>query len=113
MADFSEVLLTGSTDGVFVNVVATASPGTVIHTAATAEKFDHIHLWASNVSTANKKLTVEFGSTISLIEVTIPFEDGLYTVVPGLPLTGAKVCRAFATATDVIFVGGYVVRRST
>ena len=112
MAAFSKVLLSGSTDGKQIKVVATATAGTTIHTAhATAQ--DEIWLWAVNSSTTAVKLTVEWGEATAPdgnIEVTIPAESGYLMVVPGLVLTNSLVVKAFAATANVILINGYVNR---
>ena len=108
----SRQLLSGSTNGRGVKVAATATPGTLIHTAH-ATSLDEVWLWCVNSDTAARKLTVEFGGTTSpddLIEVTIPAESGLVLVSPGLTVTGGVVVRAFAATANVLVVMGHVNR---
>lgn len=106
--------LSGSTDGRLIKVVATATPGTTIHTSVagtTPGTFDEIWLQAVNSDTTDRKLTIEWGGTTApddLIEVTIPAESGLFIVVSGLILQNSSVVRAFAAAANVIMIGGYV-----
>jgi hypothetical protein len=110
----SKLKLSGSTDGRMVKVAATATAGTTIHTAH-ATNLDEVWLWAVNSDTTARKLTIELGGTTSpddLIEVTIFGESGLALVVPGLPLTGSVVVRAFAATANVISIAGYVNRIS-
>ena len=112
MATYTKEILSGSTDGAPVKVAATATAGTLIHTASATAK-DEIYLWAVNTDTVARKLTIEWGGTTApdnLIEVTIQPEAGLVPIVPGLPLTNSKVVRAFAAAANVINVVGYVNR---
>ena len=114
MSVFTKEFLSGSTSGRNVKVAATATPGTLIHTAVsgTSSK-DEIYLYATNTSTSAVKLTIEFGGTTSpddLIEVTIPGEAGLYLVVPGLILNNALSVRAFADTANVININGFVNR---
>ena len=108
----SRQLLSGSTNGRGVKVAATATPGTLIHTAH-ATSLDEVWLWCVNSDTVARKLTVEFGGTTSpddLIEVAIPAESGLVLVSPGLTVTGGVVVRAFAATANVLAVHGYVNR---
>lgn len=108
----SRQLLSGSTNGRGVKVAATATPGTVIHTAH-ATSLDEVWLWCVNSDSSARKLTVEFGGTTSpddLIEVSIPPESGLVLVSPGLTVTGGVVVRAFAATANVLVVTGYVNR---
>lgn len=112
MATYTKELLSGSTDGAPVKVAATATAGTLIHTASATAK-DEVYLWAVNTDTTARKLTIEWGGTTNpdnLIELTIQPEAGLVVVIPGLPLTNLKVVRAFAATANVINVVGYVNR---
>lgn len=112
MATYSKVQLSGGTTGKNVKVAATATAGTLIHTAH-ATSIDEIWLWCVNSDTSDRKLTIEFGGVAApddLIEITIPAEDGLYLVVPGLTLTNSLVVRAFAATANVLTINGYVNR---
>ena len=117
MATFTKRVLSGSTEGLGIKVAATATLGTTIHTASsTATDIDEVYLWAVNSDTSARKLTIEFGGATTpdrLIEVTIPPEDGLMLVVPGLPLQGnatPKVITAFCATADVVMIYGFVNR---
>jgi hypothetical protein len=118
MATFSKITLSGSTDGRMIQVGATSTPGTLIHTASsTATTYDELWLYAVNSDTTARKLTLEFGGTsvaADLMESTIPAESGLYLLVPGLVLKGnstaALVVRAFAATAAVVNIAGYVNR---
>lgn len=114
MTTFSKRVLSGSTDGRPIKVAATATPGTLIHTAtATSGEIDELWLWAVNTDSATCKLTVEWGGTTSpddLIEVGIPAESGLVLVTPGLVLRNGLTIRAFAAAASVVNIVGYVNR---
>ena len=111
MATFSKQILSGSTSNKPIAVAATATPGTIIHTAH-ATALDEIWLYAVNSSTTAVKLTVEFGGTTTAenIELTINAEAGLFLIIPGIPLTGSLVVRAFAGTANVINISGYVNR---
>jgi hypothetical protein len=109
---FTKVVLSGSTNGKQIKVVATATAGTTIHTAS-ATALDEIWLWAVNSDTTARKLTVEWGEATAPdgnIEVTIPAESGYLMVVPGLVLTNSLVVKAFAATANVILINGYVNR---
>lgn len=112
MATYTKIKLSGSTDGMGVKVVQTATLGTTIHTAH-ATSLDEIWLWAVNSDTVERKLTIEYGGATSpdkLIEVTIPPEGGLALVIPGLLLTNSLVVTAFAASGNVIMIHGFVNR---
>ena len=112
MATFSKEILSGSTDGKNVKVVATATAGTTIHTAH-ASATDEVWLYAMNTDSADRKLTIEYGGTTSpddLIEQTIATEAGWTLICPGLLLTNSLVIKAFAAAANVVVINGYINR---
>ena len=114
MATFTKRLLSGSTNGRQIKVTATATAGTLLHTAvAGTDDLDEIWLWAVNTSAAAVVLTVEWGGTTSpddLIVVEIPEDKGLILVAPGLVLQNELVVRAFAASANVIEIAGFVNR---
>ena len=113
--DFKKRKFSASTDGRGIKVAATASPGTLIHTATTsvaANEWDEVWLWAVNTSGSPVKLTVEWGGTSAddQIEITIPAESGFYEVIPGHVLNNGANVRAFAASANVLIVHGFVNR---
>jgi len=114
MATFTKRLLSGSTNGRQIKVTATATAGTLLHTAVEGtDDLDEIWLWAVNTSAAAVVLTVEWGGTTSpddLIVVEIPTDKGLILVAPGLVLQNELVVRAFAASANVIEIAGFVNR---
>lgn len=119
MATYSKQLLSASTDGRAIKVVATAiatSP-TLIHTASsTSTVFDEVWIYAQNNHTADVALRIGFGNTTDpddIIEYTVKTKGGLYLVVPGLVLKGNATpltVKAAAGTTNVISLSGYVNR---
>lgn len=96
-----------------VLVVATATAGTLIHTAVagtTAGTFDEIYLYAENNHTLPVTLTVEFGdaTTSHNIITTLASKSGLQLIVPGLILQNGATVKAFAGTTNVISISGFV-----
>lgn len=112
----TKIALSGSTNGMAVKVVATATAGTTIHTAQSGTSFfDEVWLYAYNGHTAAVALTIEFGGASvpdQNIVQTIPAKTGLYLVVPGLLLQNSLVVKAFAGTANVITLSGYVLRGS-
>ena len=106
--------LSGSTDGMPIKVVATATAGTTIHTAVagtTAGTFDEIWLYAYNGHTAAVDLTIEYGGATvpdQNIIVTLEAKSGLQMIVPGLILQNGLVVKAFASVANVITLSGWV-----
>lgn len=118
MATYSKQLLSGSTQGKAIKVVATASTGTTIHATGTSSTtIDEVWLYAYNSSSSGVILTIQYGGTTSVdndIKLSIPATSGLTLVVPGLTLTGtgaaANTIYAYAATTNVITISGYVNR---
>ena len=116
----TKTLLSGSTRGMPIKVVATATTGTTIHATETSSTIiDEVWLYATNTSTLTVQLTIEFGSTTAPdqnIIVGIPSKSGLSICVAGLTLTGtgaaASTITAFAATANVINIVGYVNRVS-
>ena len=114
MATYSKQLLSRSTNGKNVKVVAIATARTTIHTAVSGTSdMDEIWLYACNTDSTDRKLTLEFGGTTEpddLVEVTIGAEAGWVLVCPGVLLQNSLVVKAFAAAANVVVINGYVNR---
>jgi hypothetical protein len=115
MPTYSKQLLSGSTNGKGIKVAATATAGTLIHTAvAGTSSEDEIWLYAHNTSGSAVKLTLEWGGVTAPddhIEINIGAEGtGLILVAPGILLQNGLVVRAFASTANVINIFGYVSR---
>ena len=92
-------------DGLATLVVATATLGTTIHTAATGTSdLDEIWIYANNSHSAAVLLTIEWGGAAAKdrIQFTIPSKSGLNLIVPGLLLQNGKLVTAFAGTANVI-----------
>ena len=118
MATFTKEKLDASTDGRAIPITATSGTGTTIHTgSSTATTYDEIWLYAVNVDTDARKLTLQWGGTATgdEIEITIPAESGLVLIAPGLVIKGNAtplLVRAFCPTASVINIHGYVNRIS-
>jgi len=111
MAVFSKHVLSGSSDGKNILVAATATLGTTIHTShATSE--DEIWIYAYNNSGSAINLTIQWGgaTTTDNILQSIPSQQGLILVIPGLILTNSLVVTAFASTGNQIALSGFVNR---
>lgn len=112
MTTFTKEFLSGSINGRPIKVVATATPGTLIHTADATAK-DEIWLYANNTGTGDVILTIEFGGVTSpddLIIVGIPFKEGKVLIVPGEILSGGLIIRAFGDIANDVNITGYINR---
>ena len=110
----SRIPLSGSTHGRGIKVAATATAGTLIHTAtSSATDCDVVTLYAHNSDTVAVNLTIEWGGVTSpddLIKLSIPAGTGLTLVCPDLVIRNTLVVRAFAGTTNVVMVQGFVNR---
>lgn len=117
MAVYSPQILSGSTNGRPIQINATTSPGTAIHTVSTATgTVEDIFVDAFNTATAERLLVIELGSTATAnhLYAKVPPQDGPFRIVAGLRMTGATgiSIAAFATATGALVVAGGVNRAS-
>lgn len=96
-------------------VVATGSPGTLVHTAVDDPEevtVDEIFIWATNNSGTDVQLTLEFGglgATYYLVEV-IPSTEGPILIVPGWPVWAGMNIRAFCAVSESVSLSGFVNR---
>lgn len=120
MATYSKQLLSASSFGQPITVVATASTGTTIHaTGTSATTIDEVWLYANNTSTSPVLLTVQFGGTGAVQHakpITLAPQSGDVLIIAGLPITGtgaaASTIAAFAGTASVITISGYINRIS-
>jgi len=115
MTTFGPQPLSGSSNGLGIKVVATATTGTTIHTAVSGtSSWDEVWLWAYNGHTANADLTIEFGGVTVpdnvVVFTALPFKVGPIAVIPGWRLQNGLLVRAFASVANVFAVTGYVNR---
>ncbi len=115
MAVASKRAFSASSNGRLIRLEAIGTPGTLIHTTPTTNVKDVIHLFAQLLVTATSRtFSVEWGGTATLDIMTFPLSSGtgMLKIIDGFPLTTASglTVRAFATASDEVFIGGYVNR---
>lgn len=116
MAVYSRALLSGSANGLPIPVAATATPGTLIHTAiAGATSFDEIYIWASNVTAAAATLTLEWGGvtdpgSLLVKAYSIPANSPPMPIAVGQNMNNGLVVRAFSATVSAINVTGFVNR---
>lgn len=118
MPSYSRQLLSGSTNGRAIPVAATATPGTLLHTAlAGTSGFDEVYLWASNVTGSSATLTIEWGGVADpgdhmTRQLSIPANSPPIPIVTGQVLQNGLVARAFSGTASAINITGYVNRIS-
>ncbi len=115
MAVIAKQELSGGTDGIGVQVAATASAGTLIHAANNvtgAGLYDEIYLYATNTHTSAETLVIQFGGTTAVRDeiqhIIQPNETIL--VVPGLILQNSLEVRAYSTTANKVTLHGFVNR---
>lgn len=112
--------LSASTNGRRIKVGATATPGTLVHTASTnVGDVDDVYLDVMNNHTAAVDVTVQFGGTTdpddTIFYAQVPPKTSMKGLVPlcrGL-LAGAATAlevRVFASVANVVTIGGDVCR---
>jgi hypothetical protein len=119
MATYTKELLSGSTGGRPIKVTGTASNTAVtIHTTGVSNTVvDEVWLYANNRDSIQRTIYIEFGGTSTpddIISVAVEPNAGLYIASPGLPLQGdgtnGRTINAYASASNVVGVTGYVNR---
>ena len=113
MAKYSRELLSASTDGRAIVIAATATPGTLIHTAAVVGVLDEVWLWVAN-SGALTNITLEWGGVGAANQMTTTYpvaaSSAALLLVPGFVLTNGLTVRAFVANANRLNVAGYVNR---
>jgi hypothetical protein len=114
MATYSRELLSGTANGLPIPVAATATPGTLVHTA-TATGTDNVFLYASNVTMLAATLTVEWGgvtdpANLMCKALAIPANSANVQIALGQPVKNGVVIRAFSGTANAINLTGYVNR---
>ncbi len=116
MATYSRVLLSGCTNGRVIPVAATATPGTLIHTAISGTSaFDEVYLWVSNVTGTAATLTIEWGGVTdpgdhAVKSLSIPANSASIKVLDGIVIQNSLVIRAFSGTGSALNLAGYVNR---
>ena len=116
MATYSRLLLSGSTNGKPIPVAATATPGTLVHTAlAGSGGFDEVYLWVSNVTAATVTLTLEWGGVTDpgnhmVKSMSVPANSPPLAIVTGQVLNNGLVVGAFSNVASALNITGYINR---
>lgn len=116
MASYSRQLLSGSTNGRAIPVVATGTAGTLVHTAlAGTTGFDEVYVWVSNVTASAATLTIEWGGVTNPGDhvtdtLSIPANSPPINILSGQVLQNGLIVRAFSGTASALNISGYVNR---
>lgn len=116
MTTLTKQLLSGSTNGKPIKVAATATAGTLIHTAVgSTSGADLMYLWVSNNSGSAATLTLEWGGVTDPDDLltkglSIPANSGPVQVAFGQPVNNGLALRAFSGTANVLHITGYANR---
>jgi hypothetical protein len=76
---YQKYLLSGSTNGLGIPVIQTATPGTLIHTAVTGTAaFDELWIWAYNTTSSNIIVTLEWGDAVTTHNILTSISPSQY-----------------------------------
>lgn len=102
--------LSASTNGRYIQVTATATLGTLAHTAVTGTaRWDKVWLYAANTSAAQVLVTVEFGGVGAANDIlTIVPAQSQANLVYGIPIQNGLTVTVFAATGSVVNVGGFI-----
>ncbi len=119
MSQFTGGVLSASTNGRGIKVVATATAGTPLHTVgAGTTGFDEIWLWATNTDSAPRTLSLEWGGVTApddniMSAVSLPANSGPTLVVAGQRLNNGLSVAAFASVANKVVITGHYNRMTS
>ena len=97
MATITKRLLSGMTNSTPINITATQGvSSTLIHLGSTSTAdIDELYIWASNETTGANRIIIEFGTSGTSNDITIPLAplSGPELIIPGWPILGAATGR--------------------
>lgn len=109
MATFSKVQFSASTAGEPILIAATSTPGTTVNVQSAGSEIYEVWAWAANQDTAAIAITIEWGGTTAayIQKVTIPAQEGMFQIIPGLACVGAHSFKVFAGTTNKVNIWGF------
>jgi hypothetical protein len=104
-------VFSGSSGGRSITI---ATGLTTIHTTVSGTSdYDEVFLYVHNSASVARIVSVYVGATAAKdrIKQSVPGQDGLFLIGPGMPLGLGKIVKALATAgANVLFAHGWVNR---
>ncbi len=118
MSTITREFLSQSTNGAFVNITASGTPGTLVHTATnTAGQKDEVWLWAVNNTPLTASVAIEWAGNNDVIDISkvgVPAVEGEQLLIAGRTLAGGLTVRIFSDHTNAtvsgLNIGGHISR---
>lgn len=117
MPTYTKLILSGSVDGTGIRVTATATPGTLIHTATSGagqDTFDELWVYAGCTQPTPVNTTIQLGTEtddkINVHSVVPGAYGGLICLIPGFPIRNGLVVSATAATAQHVNIFGFVNR---
>lgn len=113
MSTLVRIPLSGSTNGKPFIVAGISTGNTPVHTAHSSAN-DYVTLYAANNDTTDRLLTVEVGGTGNgeAMKQTVYAQVGRQTVLDRHLIQSALAITAFAAASSVVVLSGWVDRET-
>lgn len=107
-----QITTTGPTNLTGAAAVTLVTGQTIHSGVAGTSQYDEIFLYATNRANSGVHLMLQWGAVISgdHIQVTVPPNDGLTLVSPGVVINSGSLLRGYASAANHISIMGYVQR---
>jgi hypothetical protein len=88
---------------------------TAIHIPDSSTALDEVYLWASNFGSENTTIQIALGSddgstASKIITTTISNAEGLYQILPGIPVSKGTNIYGYGGQNDMVNVVGFVMR---
>lgn len=105
---YAVTIASGSTSGRVIPILATATPGTLLHTAvAGATSFDEVYISIANVTAAAATITIEWGGVTDpgdhiVKGLSIPANSTQIMIVPGFRINGGLAIRGFSPTSGAL-----------
>jgi len=118
MTSIDREFLSEGANGSYVNITASGSPGTLIHTAtSTGNEKDEVWLWGVDNTGSDASVVIEWGGTndvTDVLNVGVAAAQGEQLLVAGRSLAGGLTVRAYSDFTSAtisgVNIGGHINR---
>lgn len=101
MSPITREFLSASTNGNFINITTSGSPGDLIHTAtSTGGEKDEVWLWGVNNTGTDASVVIEWAGTddvTDIQQVGIPAANGDQLLIAGKTMAGGLATRVYTT----------------